>query len=295
LVTAAVVGLVLRGAREVDVERVATVQELAGYYTSLGYTLEAPVTENELVPRVYLSAFPEDWSGNVAVALRKSLFFRSVIPLLLAVNETIGKERRRLSVLRRIIGRGDSPGKINGHWLATLAVRYRVRRGKDTEGPPSPRELAELARRVDAVPVSMALAQAAVESAYGTSRFARQGNALFGQWSTGEGMVPKQRGKAAGDHRIAAFSTLLESVRAYAKNLNTHAAYRKFRQSRAAQRSDGHHLDGQSLSAHLGPYAETGAAYIATVRRVIRQNGLGRLDGARFGTRRTALIETAGR
>ena len=78
-------------------------------------------------------------------------------------------------------------------------------------------------------------------------------------------------------------------------NLNTHAAYREFRLSRAARRGDGGAFDGHALAAYLGPYAETGADYVAIVRRVIRQNGLGRLDGARLGTRRAARLETAGR
>ncbi len=295
LLAAAVTGLVLRGAREAEVERIATVQELAGYYASLGYTLDAPAVEDAPVPRVYLSAFSEDWGGALEVELRKSLFFRSVMPLALAVNETIKEERRRLLALRRIVGRGASLGGINRRWLAGLAVRYQVRRGDGSEALPSPLEIAELTRRVDALPVSMALAQAAVESAYGTSRFARQGNALFGQWSTGQGIVPQERRQATGDYRIAAFATLLESARAYAMNLNTHAAYREFRLSRAARRGDGGAFDGHALAAYLGPYAETGADYVAIVRRVIRQNGLGRLDGARLGTRRAARLETAGR
>lgn len=295
LLAAAVIALVLRVDREADVERIATVRELAGYYASLGYTLEAPATENTPVPRVYLSAFPEDWGGALEVERRKSLFFRSVMPLVLAVDESIGEERRRLLALRRIMGRGATLGEKDGRWLVGLAVRYQVRTEEGSRALPSPPEIAELARRVDALPVSMALAQAAVESAYGTSRFARQGNALFGQWSTGQGIVPQGRREGTGDHRIAAFATLLDSVRAYAMNLNTHAAYRKFRLSRAARRGDGAALDGHALAAHLGPYAETGADYVATVRRVIRQNGLGRLDGARLGTRPAARIETAGK
>ena len=295
LLAAAATGLVLRGAREAVVERIATVQELAGYYASLGYTLDAPATENAPVPRVYLSAFPEDWGGALEVELRKSLFFRSVMPLILAVNETIKEERRRLLVVRRIVGRGAPLGDMDRRWLAGLAIRYQMRGGDGSEALLSPPEIAELARRVDALPVSMALAQAAVESAYGTSRFARQGNALFGQWSTGQGIVPLKRREAAGDHRIAAFGTLLKSARAYAMNLNTHAAYREFRLSRAARRGDGGAFDGHALAAYLGPYAETGAEYVAIVRRVIRQNGLGRLDGARLGTRPAARIGTAGR
>ena len=295
LLTAAVTGLVLRDAGEADVKRIATVQELAGYYASLGYALDASATATAPVPRVYLSVFPEDWGGPLAVGQRKSLFFRSVMPLVLAVNESIGEERRRLLALRRIIGRGASLGEVNRRWLAGLAVRYKVGAGDDGPTLPAPPEIAELARRVGAVPVSMALAQAAVGSAYGTSRFTRQGNALFGQWSTGEGILPHQRRQAMKDHRVAAFATLLDSARAYAMNLNTHAAYGEFRRSRTAGRGAGDVPDGHALAAHLGPYAETGDKYVATVRQVIRQNGLGRLDGARFATRRAARIETAGR
>ncbi len=295
LLAAAVIVLVLGVYREADVERIATVRELAGYYASLDYTLKTPAMEKAPVPRVYLSAFPKDWGDALEVEQRKSLFFRSVMPLVLAVDESIGEERRCLLALRRIIGRGATLGEKDGRWLAGLAVRYQVRTEEGSRALPSPPEIAELARRVDALPVSMALAQAAVESAYGTSRFARQGNALFGQWSMGQGIVPQDRREGSGDHRVAAFETLLDSVRAYAMNLNTHAAYREVRLSRAARRGDDSALDGHVLAAYLGPYAETGADYVATVRRVIRQNGLGRLDGARLGTRPAAQIETAGR
>jgi Bax protein len=141
--------------------------------------------------------------------------------------------------------------------------------------------------RVDAVPVSLALAQAAYESGYATSRFATEGNALFGQWRWGHGLVPHEQRGDKGDYRIAVFVTPLESAAAYMLNPNTHPSYRRFRMAREAQRhamgdETAAVLTGLALAATLKLYAEEGEVYVETLQGIICDNGLCRLDGAQL-------------
>jgi Bax protein len=139
--------------------------------------------------------------------------------------------------------------------------------------------------RVDALPVSLTLAQAIEESGWGTSRYARDGNALFGQrtWrATGQGMTARKDGKAL-DHRALAFADLMQSVRAYMHNLNTHRSYRKFRAERQRMREAGELIDGGKLAGFLGSYAEN-EGYVANLRRLIRHNELDAYESARLAS-----------
>ena len=137
---------------------------------------------------------------------------------------------------------------------------------------------------MDTIPVSLALGQAAYESAYGTSRFAYSGNALFGQWSWGQrGMFPEKRRDGLGDYRIATFRTPIDSARAYANNLNTFFAYEAFRKLRAKHRSRGvGPLDGYQMAATMGSYSELREAYVKTLRKIIRENHLEQLNEIRL-------------
>ena len=129
--------------------------------------------------------------------------------------------------------------------------------------------------RVDEVPVSLVLAQAANESGWGTSRFAAEGNALFGQWSFGgSGMLPSEQRASLGDYRVAAFESPLLSVIAYMRNLNTHNAYARLRELRAAARAAGEEPSGYELAAGLDRYSERGQDYVDELRSMIDFNGL---------------------
>lgn len=158
-------------------------------------------------------------------------------------------------------------------WVMVLSERYGA----------SPGDCAELMRRVDTVSPALALAQAAEESGWATSRFAREGNAVFGQWSwrPGSGLVPMRRGDGAG-HEVRSFDTLLDSVRVYATNLNTHPTYELFRAARAAQRAEGQQLDAAALAATLDPYSERGGGYIETRHAILRANRLQQFEGAQL-------------
>ena len=166
-------------------------------------------------------------------------------------------------------------------WLAELAVRYKL------IGSPNDRldsdQFPELLLRVDIVPASLSLAQAASESGWGTSRFAAEGNSLFGQWSWGKGLKPtEQQGKELGEHRVAAFGSTGAAAYAYAyaRNLNTQDAYRDFRLKRAELRRRNLLVSGVALVGTLIRYSERGQAYVDDLTNIMRQNRLGDADDA---------------
>ena len=130
--------------------------------------------------------------------------------------------------------------------------------------------------------MSLALAQAAKETGWGTSRFAQEGNALFGQWTwSGEGLKPKESDKNQG-HKVMKFNVLQASVRAYQRNLNTHSSYEDFRIARAELRDKDKALDSIILSKHLDKYAETGDHYVEVIQKIIEQNNLKDFDDAKL-------------
>lgn len=258
-----------------------SVHAVARRFSEMGYDLDR-VREGEAhVPTLFLSSLPHDLASISETDTRKRLFFQSVLPLILQVNREILVDRKRLWELRTEKQLKGSLPAEDRLWLAALAERYDVKRG----------DLDSLVARVDVVPPSLAMAQAAEESGWGTSRFARQGNAIFGQWtlSAEHGLTPRQRDDDK-NHYVRRFSRLIDSVRAYALNLNTHPAYRKFRRARATLRHAGGVLKGTSLAKYLTAYSERGEKYVRAIRNMIRVNRLERLDRARLvGTFESAI------
>ena len=151
-------------------------------FESIGYDLDQVRRAASPVPRFYLDALPRDLADMSPVSAKKRLFFQAVLPIVLQVNEEITVARWRLERLAGRFTRADTLPPADREWLATMADLYRT----------DPFDVQELLNRMDVVPPSLALAQAAEESGWGTSRFARQGNALFGQYtySTKAGMLP---------------------------------------------------------------------------------------------------------
>lgn len=155
-------------------------------------------------------------------------------------------------------------------WLDNQAERLRV----DAETG-SARQLTLLRKRLDVIPPSLIMAQAANESAWGTSRFATEGNNLFGQWcfTKGCGLVPTARGEDA-THEVASFSSPYRSVRAYIQNLNRHPTYQQLRELRHSDRNDNEALSGLELAGGLLGYSERGEDYVKEIRSMIRYNNL---------------------
>ncbi|MBT3764729.1 MAG: hypothetical protein HOB79_00170 [Rhodospirillaceae bacterium] len=251
-----------------------TTRTLSAAFDRLGYDWTAVQKSERAVPRVFLASMPHDLSQIRQVKIRKAIFFKTMLPLILQANEEIMADRRRLWQMHYEISLGQTPIAKDRLWLAVMADRYRVKRG----------DIAKLLKRVDVIPPSMALAQAAEESGWGTSRFAREGNAIFGQWTFSEigDLVPHKR-DAGKSHKVRAFRSLLDSVRAYTLNINGHRAYREFRRLRAEMRGAGAPLEGDVLIGKLQRYSERGKKYVEVIRGIIRFNKLQHFDGAKLG------------
>ena len=260
--------------------------EVGQLFAKLDYTPEAWQAGIREVPRVYLTTIPPRWrdrvSKEVSVLEKKRIFFRALAPLVLRSNEFILRDRARASELRKRLDGGGAISTEEQKWLTELAVRYGV--AKEGETSLNAAALDELMVRVDIVPVSLALGQCAEESGWGTSRFAAEGNALFGQWSwNGKGIKPQQQREGKGDYRIAAFETPLQSVMAYMQNLNTHPAYAALRARRAELRAKGERISGWTLAETLDKYSERGAAYVESLHSIMRVNRLDPADDAFLG------------
>lgn len=249
--------------------RPRTVSDLASRFDSAGYSLES-VRGGEIPAAFVLVRLPGDWTREMPSEVRKSLFFRSILPLVMQVNGEIAMDRDRLLAIR---GNAQMPRK-DRDWLRRMAKSYRALDAKTGEV-----DWGALLQRVDLVPPSLALAQAALESGWGRSRFAREGNALFGQWTwtQGEGIVPANR--AAGKtHAVKSFRSLLASVRGYMKNLNRAGPYARMRVARSNLANRGKPVTGKELAGYLDKYSEEGQAYVKKVRGMISVNQLGPLD-----------------
>jgi len=202
---------------------------------------------------------------------KKANFFGFLRPVVRAENSAIRRTRERLAD-RLAAARDGELSAEQWAWLRQKAERYRVDLAERDRV-----EVAEtLLRKVDVVPVSLVLAQAAKESAWGTSRFARQGNNLFGEWCFAEGcgMVPARR-EAGKRHEVEAFATVRASVASYLHNLNSHPRYRQLRDIRARLRAEGKPVTGLALAGGLQHYSEQGEKYVSEVRAMIRHNNLG--------------------
>lgn len=236
------------------------------------------------VPRIFLRALPSDMEAAEVGEARKMLFMQAALPLVLLVNESILAERERLRGLLDKERAGIPLDEHELHWLKALARHYRAKSA----------DLKELLRRVDIVPPSLALAQGAAESGWGTSRPALEDNALFGQMTWIKGTILPDGTHAEPTFVVRPFEDLYECVRAYARNLNSHAAYAEFRERRAEMRMLGRNPDGYRLAITLDRYSERGWAYLAEVRLIIRANQLSQLDGAWLDGRSGALLLVPG-
>jgi Bax protein len=249
---------------------VGSPEELLDFFETLSYTPEAWQAGIRDVPRVYIMDIGPNWkvnSQNIEVIQKKRIFFRVLAPLVLRANEEILADRARLIAITE----KGSAGGDDAAWLDALAKRYEL----------DPGQLEELVSRVDAVPPSLVLAQGAEESGWGTSRFAEEGNALFGQWTWGgKGIKPKEQREDLGDYRIAAFDTPLGSVEAYLLNINTNDAYAGLRELRAEKRAKGEETTGWDLAETLTSYSERGAEYVESLHAIMRVNKLQPTDEA---------------
>ena len=238
----------------------STIEQL---FKDTNYSL-SEVRRTKKVKPIRLSLLPNEMKSIENSGKRKNLFIKIILPLVLEENNRIIIDRKKLfTILNK---NKNSKDEIN--WLNQKFKQYGVVN----------KDLATLKVRMDIIPVSLAIAQAAKETGWGTSRFAIEGNALFGQWTwSGEGIKPAGADTNA-TYKVMKFNVLKASVRAYQRNLNTHSSYKKFRFIRAQLRDDNKKLDSLKLAEYLDNYAQTGTEYTKVLKQIIEQNQLKDFD-----------------
>ena len=242
----------------------ATIEQL---FKDTNYTLK-DVRKNKFVKPINLDLLPNEMKMIENIKQKKNLFIQIVLPLILKENTQIRLDRKKLFVILNKSNNSEAEKK----WLNMKFKQYGVKS----------KDLFTLKIRMDEVPISLAIAQAAKETGWGTSRFALEGNALFGQWTfSGEGLKPLA---IDGDktHKVMKFQILQASIRAYQRNLNTHSSYKKFRKLRALARENNEKLDSLILADSLDKYAATGKEYTEILKKIIKQNALKDFDDAKL-------------
>ncbi len=231
------------------------------------------------VPPVVVEKIPDNLADISETEQRKRIFFKIMLPLILMVNEEILDERKQLAALQHHFKTRGELDPEQYQQLKRLAARYRL----EVDDNELTSLLHLLSRRIDIIPVDLALAQAANESGWGGSRFTREANNLFGQWTfvPGRGVVPENRPEGE-TYEVKSFPTIYDSVRSYANNLNTHHAYREFRQMRATLRQKGKDPDGLTLAQGLLNYSTRGEEYVAEIQSMILFNNLEELAQAQL-------------
>jgi Bax protein len=242
----------------------ATIEEL---FKSTNYNLK-DVRKNKLVKPISLDLLPKEIVKIENSKKRKDLFIQIILPLVIDENNSIKLDRIKLfSILNK-----SKNTNTEQEWLNLKFKQYGVVN----------KDLSTLKIRMDEIPVSMAIAQAAKETGWGTSRFAQEGNALFGQWTwSGRGIKPADA-ESDSTHKVMRFKVLQASVKAYQRNLNTHSSYKDFRSARAELRDKRKKLDSMILTEYLDKYAETGKEYVKILQQIIRQNDLKDFDDAKL-------------
>ncbi len=242
----------------------STIQKL---FSETDYNLKN-VRKTKLVKPILLSVLPYEMKTINSTKKKKKLFIQIVLPIILEENNRIKLNRKKLFNILNKNHNSNSEKK----WLNEKFKQYGVIN----------KDVSTLKMRMDEIPVSLAIAQAAKETGWGTSRFALDGNALFGQWTwSGEGIKPAAANNDS-KHKVMKFKILKASVRAYQRNLNTHKSYKQFRMARAELRDNDVELDSLILVNYLDKYAQTGKEYVKIIKQIIKQNALKDFDDARL-------------
>ena len=237
----------------------------ANLFDDLGYDLKG-VRAGQKVKPIYLTKLPKDLKTFGDTKKKREIFIKIILPLILDENSKITEDRKKLfKILKKNF---NTAGERV--WLKRRFKEYKIDNS----------DLTKLKMRMDTIPVSIAIAQAANESGWGTSRFALEGNALFGQWTwSKKGISPKNKSKNQ-KHKILQFQILKASVKAYKNNLNTHNAYSEFREVRAQLRENDEQITGLLLTKYLKNYASIGEKYVKILEAIIEKNSLTDFDKA---------------
>ena len=223
------------------------------------------IRQGKAVDPVFLSKLPTGIANIDNIGDRKKLFIKVILPLIIYENNKIQEDRNYLNQ----ISREKSLSEQEKVWLDKKFKEYKVKAS----------EIEELKKRMDVIPPSLAIAQAAYETGWGTSRFAMEGNSLYGArtWKKGKGIVPNDRGEEQ-KFEVLSFKIIRASISSYKKNLNTHQSYNEFRKARAIQRKEKNRVFGLELSQYLNKYSEIGGVYVQRLKKIIEQNSLTDFD-----------------
>jgi len=240
---------------------------VASLFEDLDYDL-SKIRKGKKVKPFYISLLPKDISLIVDTKERKELFIKIVLPLILQENEKIEGDREKLfKVLAK-----KSNTKEEKNWLKWKFKEYKIKNF----------DISELKIRMDIVPVSLAIAQAAIESGWGTSRFALEGNALYGQWTWSDNGLKPLENKDDENHKVMRFKILTASIKAYKKNLNTHSGYIEFREARANLRNRNEKVTGLKLTQYLDKYSAQGKKYTEILKTTIKKNSLSDFENVKL-------------
>jgi uncharacterized FlgJ-related protein len=297
MVLATALSLSTAHAQEVIV--MSSIDQLVTWLRAENWWGEENRDEQLQVPHVMITGISQRWAENaqkMTVQQKKEIFYRLLLPLVVHANEIVLDRRFKLEQAKHTLESGNPLPADDIAELRRAAVLLRIL-DEDSAADlgRSSDELVEVIDqalyRLDVIPAGLVLGQAAYESGYGTSRFAGEGNALFGQWTYGgKGLVPEQQRKQLGDHRIASFEWPFDSVRGYYLNLSSHPAYEDFRRLRAEMKAAGEPLTSMALADGLIRYSERGQEYVDTLKGIIRVNGLSIADDAVFRDEPTRFL-----
>lgn len=261
--------------------KVPSTEEMFTYLR--GHEFEWPVANDDrtlIVPRIVINDLPNNWEQGLDVASRKSIFIRLLAPLILLANEQINADR---TYILDALASGHGTELRSSERYKLIVNSYRL---------PTETDPLKVLKRVDIIPPALAISQAILESGWGTSRFAAEGNALYGEWVWGGGMEPMQRDVSLGDYGVRSFSSLLRSALSYMQNLNTSHHYQDFRDARMDMRLSDKSLDACNLASHLSAYAAVdGKIYREILCDLIKQNDLHVADSAVLASTPASMLD----
>ena len=254
--------------KESQVDFIGEANEMIDIFEKYNFSVESFLNDQSS-NLIIFSSWPNDFSNIKSVNKRKRLFINTLLPIIFVENRKILEDRKRILDWWNQSGGEVVSREFWPNWLFELSEKYNY----------SESSLGKLLIRVDIVPLSLALSQAAIESGWGSSRYLNEGNAIFGQYTfdSKNGIKPKKRADGK-KFFVKRFSTLSESVRSYLKNINTHLAYEDFRQERRKLRMNGENLSGNVLANFLKNYSERSQAYVNDLKQLIETNNFMKFD-----------------
>ena len=254
--------------KESKVDFIGEANEMIDIFKKYNFSVESFLNDQSS-NLIIFSSWPNDFLNIKSVNKRKKLFINTLLPIIFVENRKILEDRKKILDWWNQSGGEVVSREFWPNWLFELSEKYNY-----TES-----SIGRLLIRVDIVPLSLALSQAAIESGWGSSRYMNEGNAIFGQYTydSKNGIKPRERANGK-KFFVKRFSTLSESVRSYLKNINTHSAYEDFRQERRKLRMNGESLSGNVLANYLKNYSERNQAYVDDLKLLIETNNFMKFD-----------------